>query len=164
MAHSVGEAQRHAADDRGPAVGAHDEQAALASEQLQLDLVVDRDVVAEQEDVEAVLERLERFGRGVAAGRRDEREVGAGEFGDGLVDRLRRWGFGRRIAAARAGGKECRGARKRGIGGRRVVGSDRDDEVVRTGVAGRGLRKPRLGEHREVRAGRHDAAGAADSG
>ena len=61
--HGVGEPERHAVEDRGAAVRAHDEQALARGERLELDLVLDRDVVAEQEDVEAPLERLERLGR-----------------------------------------------------------------------------------------------------
>ena len=59
----VGEPERHAVEDRGPAVRAHHQQALCPGQRLQLDLVLDRDVVAEEEHVEAALERLERLRR-----------------------------------------------------------------------------------------------------
>jgi hypothetical protein len=57
----------HTIQDGRAAVGSHHEQALLAGEALQLDLLLDRHVVAEEEDVEAALERLERLRRRVGA-------------------------------------------------------------------------------------------------
>ena len=48
-----------------------------------------RHVVAEEEDVQPALERLERLGGGIGAGRRDQRQVGAGQLVERLGDRGR---------------------------------------------------------------------------
>ena len=80
----------------------------LPGDRLQLDLVLDRHVVAEEEDVEPALQRLERLGRRVGPGRRHEGEVERSEFGLGFGDRP---GIGaRRLArAVRArSGDACR--------------------------------------------------------
>src|SRR5499425_3830259 len=54
----IGEAERYAVQDGRAAVRSHHEEALLRSELLQLDLVRHRHVVAEDEGVEAALERL----------------------------------------------------------------------------------------------------------
>ena len=74
--HHIGEAERHAADDRGAAVGPHDDQIVRAGVALERDLVRERHVVAEQHDIEAEAQRLHRLGGGIVAGRRDQREIG----------------------------------------------------------------------------------------
>ena len=76
--HHVGEAERHAVDDRRAAVGTHHQQAAALRVALERDLVGDRHVVAEEHDVEAEAERLHRLGGRIFARHRDQREVGAG--------------------------------------------------------------------------------------
>ena len=74
--HDVGEAERHAVDDRGAAIGAHHQQVLGARHRLDRALFVDRHVVGEQHHVQAERERLHRLGGGVVAGHRDQREVG----------------------------------------------------------------------------------------
>src|SRR5262245_1175107 len=76
----VGEAERHAGDDRGPAVRPHDEEALLRCEALHRLLFGEWDVVAEEEYVQAALQRLERFGRRVGPGHRYLRERRPGEL------------------------------------------------------------------------------------
>ena len=49
--HGIGEAQRHAVENGGAAVRTHDEKVLLRGESLEQDLVGDRDIVAEEEDV-----------------------------------------------------------------------------------------------------------------
>lgn len=72
----VAEAQRHAVDDRGAAVGAHHQQALVVRQPLEYHLVLDAEVVAEEHHVQVVLERLARLARGVGARDRDHRELG----------------------------------------------------------------------------------------
>src|SRR6185295_1339384 len=60
-AHHVGEAERHAVEDGGAAVRPHEQPALAEGQALELELVGERHVVAEEEDVQAALERLERF-------------------------------------------------------------------------------------------------------
>ena len=88
----IGEAERHAVEDRGAAVRAHDEELLLRGEPLEEGLVGDGDVVAEDEDVEPALERLERLRGRVGARGRDDGEIGVRELarrlGDAAGDRL----------------------------------------------------------------------------
>jgi hypothetical protein len=75
--------------DGGAAVRADDEHALADGEVLELQLVGDRHVVAEEEDVKTTLERLERLERlrrRVGPRCRDQREVGGGVFGHRLSD------------------------------------------------------------------------------
>ena len=65
--HGVRESERHAGDDRGAAVGPHDEEPLLRRQALHRLLLGERDVVAEEEDVQAALQRLQRFGGRVRA-------------------------------------------------------------------------------------------------
>src|SRR3954453_18048100 len=78
----VGEAERDAVDDGGAAVGAHHHEAVIAGVRLQLDLVGDGDVVAEDHDVETEPDRLHRLRRRVVAGYRDQGEVAGRVLGD----------------------------------------------------------------------------------
>ncbi len=71
----VREPQRDAVEDRRPAIGPHHQESLAPGDRLELDLVLDRHVVAEQEDVHPMLERLERLGRGVGPGCRDQRQI-----------------------------------------------------------------------------------------
>ena len=56
--YGVREPERHAVQDRGPAVRAHEEQVLLHGQALELQLVRDRHVVAEEEHVQTPLERF----------------------------------------------------------------------------------------------------------
>ena len=129
--HGVGEAERHAANDRGAAVGSHQEQASRARERLQLPLRREGHVVAEEHHVEPRAQRLQRLGPGVGAGHGDERQRGVGHRAEGRRERPRPW-------RARPGGRAVPGERRLGggacgLGGRRPVGEDGDDEVGRPG-------------------------------
>ena len=77
-AHGVGEAQPDAVDDRGAAVGTHDERAAGGGVRLERDLLGHGHVVAEDHHVVAGLERVHRLDRGAGAGHRDERDARPG--------------------------------------------------------------------------------------
>jgi hypothetical protein len=70
--HDIGEAQRHAVDDGRSAVRSHDEEAPIPRERLDRPLVGDRNVVGEHHHVEPLRKRLQRLGRRVIAGHRDE--------------------------------------------------------------------------------------------
>ncbi len=78
-AHLVRKAQPDPADDGRAAVGAHDEQALLRSQPLQLDFFFDRDVIAEEEDVLVEVKRLAGDAARVAPCNRDQHETGLGE-------------------------------------------------------------------------------------
>ena len=79
LAHDVGEAHRDPADDRGAAVGPHDEHVRGGRGVLEPHLVLDRDVVGEDHDRDAGPHRVEGLGDGILPRHRDEREVGARE-------------------------------------------------------------------------------------
>jgi hypothetical protein len=128
--------------------------AARVRRPLELDLLGDRHVVAEDEGRESEAERLERLGRRVAAGGRDDREARALD----LRERAR----AARLAVAR-GGRRGAGAERllgggEGVAGRILGRVDRDDEVV--GARGARLVREQAGalEHVLVRRGRHDQA------
>ena len=65
------------AEHRGAALGSHHQQAALGAAALERDLVLERHVVGEEEDVQAARQRAVGLERRVLAGHRDERDVGA---------------------------------------------------------------------------------------
>ena len=66
-------------DDRGPAVGPHQGETPRARLALESDLLLDRYVVAEDEDVEAAASAPPRFAGRERAGDRHDGEIGAGE-------------------------------------------------------------------------------------
>ena len=96
--HDVGEAEGDSADDRGAAVGSHDEHAGAGGGVLERHLVLDGHVVGEDHDADAGRDRVERLDDGVRTGHRDEREVGP----DGADGRARR-ARGGRLAEAPGG-------------------------------------------------------------
>ena len=137
----VGEAEAEAADDRGAAVGAHDQQAALGGGPLERDLLLERHVVAEDHHVAAGVEGVHRLDEGARAGHRDQRErrrgCGAGRAavvrgGAGRPRRRVRRGGARRAAPGRPP------ARRRSRSPSSVE-PERDDHVV----GGRRRRAPR---------------------
>ena len=161
-ANSVREAERDAVDDRRPAVGPHEQQALPSGDRLELDLVLQWDVVTEQEDVEAALERLHRLGRGVRTGRGDEREIGRPELGDRLRDRpgVR---AGRLACAVRTETDEALGRPiERGLGDGVIDRGDGDDEIIRAGRGGGRGQQAGRGEHVAIRGGGHDEARSLD--
>ena len=105
----VGEAERHAVQDRRPTVRAHHEAAALERLPLERDLGGQRHVVAEEHDVEPAAQRRPRFGSRVGAGYRHERQrrVGQGAQRRRSSVRGRAWASaatGRRAVERRLGG------------------------------------------------------------
>ena len=74
--HRVGEAERHAIDDRGAAIGAHHHQPARARQFLERDFVGEIDVVAEHHHVESEVQRLPRLRRRIVSRSRDQRQRG----------------------------------------------------------------------------------------
>src|SRR5262249_37619444 len=151
----VGEAEWDAVQDGGPAVRAHDQATLPEGEPLEQDLVLDRHVVAEEEDVEAALEGLQRLGGGGGAGRRDQGGGGAGGRGGGGGG----GGGGGRGAGAGAGrrrGQLGGGVGERGIRHLRALGGDRDDEIGRPGGGRRAGEEPGLREEVAVGRGRHE--------
>ncbi len=72
----VGEADPHAADQAGAAVRAHHQPAAGAGQLLELHFLLQGDIVAEEENMLALLQRLARFPGGVGPGHRDHHQVG----------------------------------------------------------------------------------------
>ncbi len=83
----VGEPEADAAQHGRPGARAHHQPSALGRPVLQLDLVVHRDVVAEQQHVEAGRQGLVGLQGGVVAGHRDHRHVGVGLQVEGLLER-----------------------------------------------------------------------------
>ena len=126
----VGEAQPDAVEDGGPAVGSHDEQAALGGVPLERELLLDRHVVAEDHHVAAGLERVHGLDERRRAGHRDQRDRTGGWAGSAAQRagrRARRRLLGRaRVAAAGAAPARRRprpgrrpGRRRRRAGSRR---------------------------------------------
>ena len=116
-AHDVGEAEPDAADDRGAAVGAHDEHVRGGRGVLEAHLVLDRDVVAEDHDREAGPSASSASVNGVLPRHRDQREVGTGEAdrpaeGPGLRRRAEPAGS-RRGSGSGSGRPRARPARRR---------------------------------------------------
>ena len=65
-ARGVGEAERDPADDRGAAVGAHEQHVGLGGRVLERDLVLDADVVGEEHHRQPRVDRVEGLDDGVA--------------------------------------------------------------------------------------------------
>ena len=149
----VGETEWHAAQDGRPTVGAHQQQSLAARERLQLDLVLDRDVVAEQKDVQSALEGFERLGGGEGARRRDQRQVGVGHFVQRFGERVRRLalpiGVGQ-AARPRPDNSEraCAWASSTAPG----LARNGDDQVVRPG--GQGIAGQQTGRRQHLAVGR----------
>ena len=68
----VGEAEAEPADDRRAAVRAHHQEVALGGDRLEGNLLLERDVVAEDHHVAAGVEGVHRLDEGVGARHRDE--------------------------------------------------------------------------------------------
>ena len=75
--HDVGEGERDAIDDGGPAIRSHDNEIVVLSEAFQRNLIFQLDIVAEQHHIEAKTQGLERLSSGVFAGRGDQYQIGA---------------------------------------------------------------------------------------
>ena len=159
--HHVGEAERHAVEDGGAAVGPEQEAPALAGEPLELHLRRDGHVVAEEHDVQSRAECAQRLGAGVGARHGDQDEIRAGQGAQRALERARRC-----LGAAHRGWPSEQGVlgrRTRGLGRRRVLGHDRDHEI---GGAGRGAvlgEQPRLLEQRAVGRRAHHGRRARDA-
>jgi hypothetical protein len=152
----VPDAERNAVDDRGPAVGPHDQQAPGAGEGLEGQFLRDRHVVGKQHHVQAEFQRLQRLGGGVVAGDRYQREVGIGIAFDRQSEAGQRQRERRRVTVTGGGG----GLQHRVGGGDRLVAGLRlapdDDQQIR----GRGLdvdRQIGVEQLRQVRRRGHQA-------
>ena len=126
-ADDVREGERDVVDDRGAAVGAHHEQLLGDGFLLEALLLLDRDVVAEEHDVDVVVEALVRDAGGILAGDGDDRQVE-------LVIHLDGGGEGRRIVVGAAVlllfGQQFVDLRKGGGHDVVVFAPDGDEEVV----------------------------------
>jgi hypothetical protein len=159
----VPEGQRDAVEGGGAAVGPHHEQSEFAGPGLEIDLVVEGDVVAEQHDVEAGVQQVAGLGGRVDAGNRDQRQVGRRQLGP---------------RAGQAVHPRHRGAGGRGgLGGQQFVdpvdgvladllvgGVDPDDEIGRTGGGELGGVEAGVGHDRLVGGGAHHRRGLGDPG
>ena len=85
----VGEAEPYAADQRGAGTGAHDQQRQFLPAGLQLDLLLDGDVVAEEQHVQPGRKRFVGLQGRVGATDRDDRHVGPGGGSHGVLERGR---------------------------------------------------------------------------
>ena len=146
----VGEAEAEAADDRGAAVGAHHQQAALGGGLLERDLLLDRHVVAEDHHV--VARRRGRPSPRRARSRRAPRPARARRAG--AAQGARRWCAAAppRSARVRRGGWRRPGRRstpaRAPVEGAVVVEAERDDHVVGRRLGG--TSKPISVEHLDV--------------
>ena len=134
----VREAEADVAEHRGPAAGTHDEQPQRLAALLELELVVERDVVGEEEDVHAGAERAVRFERRVLAGDGDDRDVGVVEPAARGDERARRLAVGPCRAAAGShaatAGELLLGGASGLLGDVVAARVDRDDEIRRAGA------------------------------
>jgi len=150
-ADGVGEAEAHPVEQRGAAVGTHDEGAARGGVRLERDLLRHGDVVAEDHHVVAGLEGVHRLDRGARARHRDEHDGPGASVAQGRAGGARRGLRG--VARRRARGDQGRvDGRERGGDLGVVVEPERDDHVV--GRGGRDIESHAL-EHLEVKAGGH---------
>ena len=160
-AHPIGEPQADAVNDGGAAVRAHHQQSLLAGGLFERDLVLQRDVVAVQEDVFAQLQRLPGHSRRVAPRHGDQYQIGLRER------------FGRGLQAAGpeslAGGGAAPGRdqvvhlRQRGLRGLFAFGFDHQDEIVGAGLLGFGGQQPAFFEQGFVGGRAHHHAGIFDA-
>ena len=146
--HPVGEGERHPVDDRGAAIRSHDQEPAPAGLALELDLVLHRHVVAEEQNVQAQPQRAPRLVRGEGARNRDQREVrarqrlaGGAQSGEAKVGGF--LGFG---GAFERFHRRLEGSIDRGAPGR----PDRDHQVVGSGAAPLRRQQARLVQYLEV--------------
>ena len=82
-AHGVGKAQSGAVDNRGAAIGPHHQQAPLGRRPLQVYLILQWNVIAEQEHVHPLPQRLFRLGPRKPPRHGDNRQICAGIRGLG---------------------------------------------------------------------------------
>ena len=142
--HDVGEGERHAADDRGAAIGPHHQTAQRARLLLQRDLVGDRDVVGEDHHVEAARSAL----RASAAAKSPGTEISA-RLASGICLRAARMVRGCQTLPAPpsvrgASSWRC-GLGERGVGGGAWLARSADDQVAGPAAspARRRARRPR---------------------
>ena len=130
-AHEVREPQPDAVQDCGAAIGSHDQQVVRAGKAFQVDFILDRDVVREQEHVQAIDQRLASFPGCVRAGYRDQRQVCVRIGAMGAAQRSWRAARGlARRAWTTPSGEQRFGVLKRSGGSRVVGGAHGDDQVV----------------------------------
>ena len=75
--HDVGEGERDAIDDGGPAIRSHDNEIVVLSETFQRNFIVQLNMVAKYHHIEAKTQGFERLSSGVFAGRGDQCQIGA---------------------------------------------------------------------------------------
>ena len=140
----IGESEPDAVQIGRAAIGSHAEQPAAHGEALERDLVIERDIVAEEEDVEPAPECGHRLERGVGAGHGHEREVRIGPLPERGLEGPRQDAAGR-LALAAALVEELLRRREHGLGRGVGLGLYRQHQVARRrrrkvamGQAGRG--------------------------
>ena len=162
-ADDVGEPQPAPAQRRRPRAGAHDQVTDARRVLLQLDLVLQRHVVAEQQHVEPGAQRLVRLERGEGAGYGDDGDVGVRQLADGFGQIPRDRG---RIPA---GGRGCPLAEQGVVAGRQgpadgvvVRAPSGEDEVAGRGAVELDVGNPLLQERLHVGRCRHERRGPGD--
>src|SRR6266542_583247 len=136
----VGEPQADPGEHGGSGAGSHDQPTPASRMLLERDLIGDRHVVTEQQDVQAEGERLVRLQRGELAWYRDHRDRGARRRPDGLIQRA---GQPRRAAGPvlPCGEERPFTGPQRGVDDRVVVGAagvgrtHREEEIAGPGGA-----------------------------
>ena len=160
-AHNVGESERAAVDDGRAAVGPHHEQALLQRAVLQGYLVLERDVVGEEHDVQARIEGLLGLRARVASGHGDHGEVDARVLPERAVQRMR---CGFPISRPLLGGEEPLELGDRLPSCLLAVGTHADDDVVGTELPAAVGEKPACADDRVVAVGAHEHHGLVDAG
>ena len=154
----VGEPETDAGEIGGAAVGPHAQQAPRGGQALELHLLRQRHVIAEEEHVQAVAQRGPRLQRGVGPRHRDHREVGVGARAARGLQRARAAQPARGLAPL----LEHRARRRqRGGGGGVALGLHGDDEIARSRVVDLRRRQPGGGQQRAIGRGAHERGGLA---
>ena len=159
-AHPVGKAQAHAVDDGRAAVRAHDQQPFFSGHLFERRFVIQRDVVAVEEDVLAQAQRLAGHAGGVAARHRDEHPAGIGQH---LGRRFQALGQVVLLDAPAPAGEQLVHLVQGCLGGSAVLRLDDDDQVVGGGSLGFGGQQAGLGQDVLVGLGAHHHAGVEDT-
>ncbi len=132
--HDVEKAESLAAQIGRSAVRPHAQKSTFEGLLLQLDLGLQRDVVAEQEHIEVAVKRAPGFRRRVLTGHGDGRQVGIGHPAQRGIQR-RRTHIGLFVLGRRRFGQHRAGRLERRGGGFLAVRLDGQDDVVRPRLA-----------------------------
>ena len=154
----IGKAQRHMVEDRRACVWPHHEQPLLPRQRLECDFILDGDIVTEEEDVQAAMQRLTGDPGGITSRHRDQRDVRlAAKPFDSRAERL-----GRRFEATAAGRSPPRRLEQRlrltqGLQGRRgICRPHGNDQVIGRGRFDFRRQQPGLDEQPLVGRRPHD--------